>query len=391
MYADRVDEQGISRRVPADEHRGMFEELRRSPGYTSLANHTPLVTGIMDDHDYGKGIAPGDPSCALTPMRFSCSSGVNDCGANEIASFREESKNFFLDFLGEPEDSPRRSRPGLFWSHTIGPPGRRIKLILLDIRFNKDPPGNGADLLGREQWEWLENELEEPADLRIVASSVIVTLPHALHLLGIDSLVEGWWTYPEAKAKLFTLLSTKAPTVLLSGDLHGGVLQEYPPGCLFHYRLLELTSSGMTHTLLEDSLPHGATPFTSAIQKLVKTVGASLAWPFRQPRPVLEINFGTVEVDWSDGSVLLALRNASGIAVESRNVSLSDLLPLGDGRRESLCLCERISRACASVLIELLRALWRIRFFALCGSLLVVSLIQCRFSSMPRSSKLKRK
>ena len=51
--------------------------------YAAFVKRTPVI-GIWDDHDYG----------------------INDGG--KMFSYREESQEVFLDFIGEPKDSPRR-------------------------------------------------------------------------------------------------------------------------------------------------------------------------------------------------------------------------------------------------------------------------------------------
>ena len=48
------------------------------------------------------------------------------------------SQQIFLDFFGEPADSTRRSRPGIYDAKIIGPEGRQVQVILLDTRFFKD-------------------------------------------------------------------------------------------------------------------------------------------------------------------------------------------------------------------------------------------------------------
>lgn len=60
-------------------------KLLANEDYASFVNRTPII-GIWDDHDYG----------------------IND-GGNEFSN-REASQEVFLDFIGEPKDSPRRKQ-----------------------------------------------------------------------------------------------------------------------------------------------------------------------------------------------------------------------------------------------------------------------------------------
>ena len=39
----------------------------------------------------------------------------------------KESKEIFLDFWNEPANSPRRGRPGIYHSHVLGEPGKRVQ------------------------------------------------------------------------------------------------------------------------------------------------------------------------------------------------------------------------------------------------------------------------
>nr|PIM01974.1 phosphodiesterase/alkaline phosphatase D family protein [Toxoplasma gondii COUG] len=148
-------------------------------------------------------------------------------------------------------------------------PGTEVKLILLDTRYERDNhviPSAGmlanaswlaliaastrmfchlfslggnyeGDILGEEQWRWLEAQLtNSTASVHLIVSSIQVstTLP----------LVESWGHFPRAKQRLIDLLeSTKPAGVLfLSGDVHFGEISGS------ERNVLEVTSSGMTHT-----------------------------------------------------------------------------------------------------------------------------------------------
>lgn len=107
---------------------------------------------MWDDHDYGK----------------------ND--GDKTFPFKEQTRQLWLDAFGEPKDSPRRTRAGIYESYYIGKKTRTfreisyfsysgseklVKVILLDGRFNKDPARFfGNHNLGEEQWKWLEEELK---------------------------------------------------------------------------------------------------------------------------------------------------------------------------------------------------------------------------------------
>lgn len=88
------------------------------------------------------------------------------------------SKLLLWDFLGEPLDSPRRLQrtfSGGIWRLGVAP--RRVRIVLLDNRHARDPyGGRGQDMLGEEQWAWLEAELRdgEPAEVTVIGAGLQV-------------------------------------------------------------------------------------------------------------------------------------------------------------------------------------------------------------------------
>ena len=68
-------------------------------------------------------------------------------------------KDIYLDYLDEPKNSERRKlQDGIYTSYFLGKK-KQIKIILLDVRYNKNPKTD--DMLGKNQWEWFEKELNE--------------------------------------------------------------------------------------------------------------------------------------------------------------------------------------------------------------------------------------
>ena len=79
----------------------------------------------------------------------------------------------------------------------------RVKIILLDTRYHKDPYGaEEGDFLGEVQWQWLQNVLQETtAAFNIIGSSIQV--------LPTDRPVaENWYRFPKQYKRLLTLLCT---------------------------------------------------------------------------------------------------------------------------------------------------------------------------------------
>ena len=128
-----------------------YEKLGSSPAMRAL--HSLMQDRVMatwDDHDYGK----------------------NDAGKEY--NRKEESRRAFVKFWGNPDRVD-----GVYSSKDWGPKGKRVRVILLDTRFNRDllPPkgkgGSAGDILGESQWGWLEQELSRPgADLVLIGSSI---------------------------------------------------------------------------------------------------------------------------------------------------------------------------------------------------------------------------
>jgi len=184
--------------------RAKYDQVAAIYGYKELRAAVPFLYA-WDDHDFGK----------------------NDAGREY--GFIDQNKQLMLDFFGEPKDSARRKREGNYDSVIIGPPGRRVQFLLLDTRSFRSPlkqekrdgkkwnvPNDDpkATLLGDAQWAWLEAELKQPADLRIVCSSIQV--------LPSTHRFEKWANFPYELARLLKLLDNKS--LIISGDRHHGAI-----------------------------------------------------------------------------------------------------------------------------------------------------------------------
>lgn len=213
--------------------RSKYETLGAKPEFRKLRREVPVLA-IWDDHDYG----------------------ANDAGAEYPR--KAESREIFLDFWRVPADSPRRGRPGIYGSHVFTDGRRRLQLILLDTRSFRSPlarigrdqrdagwkndyrpdPDPARTLLGAEQWAWLEARLREPADARIIATSI--QFGHEYN--GFES----WTNLPSERQRMLDLIvASRAEGVMfVSGDVHWGELsRREEPGL---YPLYDLTASGIT-------------------------------------------------------------------------------------------------------------------------------------------------
>jgi alkaline phosphatase D len=291
IYADYDPKKKAPYEVTEETLRREWQLLADSADWQYLTSRVPVMA-TWDNHDYGH------------------------YQAGEEFPLKNISKEIFLDFFGEPEDSARRQRHGIYDAKVFGPEGRRVQVILLDTRSFKTPPElaqrpEGADgslgkfapntdpeasLLGVAQWQWLEQQLRKPAELRLLASSTQVIADQK----GMDE----WGAYPLERQKLFELIENTGASnlLLLSGNVHFTEMVKIQFGNL---ELVELTSSGLTHT---------------------KTEYAEAANNYRISGPYDGINFGMIEINWNASPsplVKLAAMNEQGRKVFEHVVQLS--------------------------------------------------------------------
>ncbi len=212
--------------------------------YRAFKAVTPVI-GNWDDHDFG----------------------INNGGGS--FSFKKMSQSIFLDFVEEPQDSPRRTQEGIYTSYEFLSAGRKVKFILLDNRYFKELEET-APILGAVQWTWLENELAtSTADLTFISSGLSILSPKTLKS-------EEWADHPGEVKRLKALLTkykVKAP-IFLTGDKHFASIFEKDG-------IIEFLASGMTH-----NSPFFLRPFIRR----------------KYPVAVFKHNFGLVDIRW-EGAV----------------------------------------------------------------------------------------
>jgi alkaline phosphatase D len=247
-----------------DTLKAKYDRQKSNPVYQQLRQSTSII-GVWDDHDYG----------------------VND-GGKEYPK-RVQSQQLMLDFLDVPTTSPLRRQEGAYSAHTYGPKGKRVKVLLLDGRYFRDPlkkngkdnvPDPSGDMLGEAQWSWLEKELtNSDADVHIIGSGVQV-LPE-------DHVYEKWANFPTARKRLLDLLSKTKPkgALFISGDRHiAEVSKVAVPG--LSYDVFDITSSGLTH-----------------VSKAHEEVNRH-----RVGEMVAQLNYGLITLDWNTNPVTATVR-----------------------------------------------------------------------------------
>jgi len=254
--------------------RAKYAAQRAQPGYARLRARIP-VFGTWDDHDYGANVG------------------------NREYPKRAESQQAFLDFLDVDAADPRRAREGVYGAQRLRAGALRVLLILLDVRYHREPAGRSdAAMLGESQWRWLEALLAAgDADLAIVATGTQV--------LPDEHLAEKWADHPDEQQRLYRALgAAPMPLLLASGDRHFGELScdSWTPA---RRPLYEITSSGLTRRSDPGRDPNR------------RRVGA----------PVAERNFGVIAVDGARASLRLELRDAAGALRAERGLALGELAP----------------------------------------------------------------
>jgi alkaline phosphatase D len=281
--------------------RSKYAQLGNIEGYKKLLNTCPLLA-TWDDHDYGR----------------------NDAGI-EYAK-KVESQKIFLEFYKEPKNSPRWNRPGVYNSYIFGPANKRVQIILLDTRYFRSPlkkwprgarktpgpymadPDPIKTMLGDAQWTWLKDELKNPAQLRIIASSIqVVPDQHGW---------EYWQTLPLQRSKLFKLIGeTNANGVIfISGDRHLAEISKLAATDKQNgagYPIYDLTSSSL-------NVPSGG----NANEINRHRIGGNYR----------KINFGSIKINWNKdttpnaiATVQLSIHDITGATVRTVTIDAATL------------------------------------------------------------------
>ncbi|KAB2634034.1 hypothetical protein D8674_043041 [Pyrus ussuriensis x Pyrus communis] len=290
--------------IPSSEQemKSRYGKAKSNPGYSRLRKNTKVI-GTWDDHDYG----------------------LNDAGKE--FSRKVTNQRLLLDFLGEPQDSPRRKQDGVYASYTLGPIGRLVKVILLDTRYHRDPLRSDGTILGSSQWEWLEKELNSsPTSVTIIGSSIQV-ISNLSATTGPLFYMESWGRFPKERDRLFKLIedSKRDGMFFISGDVHFGEITRYD--CATGYPLYDVTASGITQAV-EKVVPQPLHLLVRFLAWLTPTTMRVMDHNCRYRSCTYGLpNFGAVEIDWNAAPVTLKIevRDVNGNPVVGVATSLSEL------------------------------------------------------------------
>lgn len=136
---------------------------------------------------------------------------------------------------------------GIFTTYSFGDPNthKTVRIILLDARYNKSSSfwNLNPDILGEDQWKWLEDVLENNDETFTLIVSGTQILPFNRFLL-----FETW--YGKSRARLFDLLGrlSKNGIILITGDVHcAQILKSFCVLPELGYNIYEITTSGLSH------------------------------------------------------------------------------------------------------------------------------------------------
>jgi len=263
-----------------------YEQLAEDKGFRRLRSSVPILA-TWDDHDYGQD------------------------NAGEEYRHKVASKQHFMDFFDIPESAPMRTRPGIYAAHKVEIGGVHVQVILLDTRTFRSRlymvPANEycprphaapdtdetVTMLGEEQWEWLEHQLQHPAEVRLLVSSIQV-IPE-------EHCFEKWANFPNERERLLDALkNASGDVVIISGDRHLGEISSHGGNDKVIY---EVTSSGLN------------------------SAGAGFGEVNRYrlfPENVRLDHFGVIDVKRTEGKVALSLqlRDIAGNVLQEFKVPL---------------------------------------------------------------------
>lgn len=280
----------IGDNVYGDQKDGELDKLIRTykQQYNNLENFLKNVSTefIWDDHDFG----------------------LNDGGSDY--RYKDRAKELFLETWKIPSQDPRRLRDGLYFDKMIEKNGLKVHLIFLDNRtfksewkltdeFNKEGKERyvkdfdpDKTLLGKKQWQWLKDKLNEDSNIKIILSS--------LQILSLGHGWESWDKLPLERERLFNLIdeSNLSNLFIFSGDRHRGGFYSFKTDD--NNDIYEFTSSSL-------NLP---IPFNTEEKG-----------PLRIGSTYRKANFGVVRI--FEDKVVMELTSNKGKVVNSLNVEIN--------------------------------------------------------------------
>ena len=200
----------------------LYEKVKSNKYYKILNEKTPII-GTWGDEEYG--ISNGD----------------------QENKFKEGYKQYYLDFLDVDTIDQKRNiaKMGIYSTYSFGYGYKTVRFILLDLKYNQTSflKNETYDMLGQQQWEWLENIFKKTKE-----TYTFICMPN--QILTNDRYIMKKW-YSESRKKLFDLIGKykRNGVIFLSGGLgFAQILKTFCPLPSVGYNLYECTSSGLSHS-----------------------------------------------------------------------------------------------------------------------------------------------
>lgn len=284
-----------------------YEFIKKDPYYIHMKK-TFNIDGIYDDHDY------------------------NNNNGDRTYKHKEISKKKYLDYLDIDKDDVRHNRNGSYISKLYVDPenqNNQVKVIILDTRYNKDPYpffspqskyrssvftiilsiiiiahctifgiycNSKNDILGTEQWEWLEKQLtDSSARAHIIVSSI--------QIFGNGVPYENWGLMPYSLKKLKSLIKKTQPKGLLflSGDVHfASIVGD-------EENVIEVTSSSVNQTNRMERMILFLSYIGSVLFNTFSAYNLKNMYPYN--------NYGTIDISYVDDDeikIKTAINNSDG-------------------------------------------------------------------------------
>ena len=206
-----------------------FDQKRDASIVSQIANTYPSLLLMLGDNVYGDSETAdlvnlkaayrmAASQFSFQPLlklrRFGMTMILAAMMAAPITPHKQAAKALFLEHFKVADNDPRRFRPGLYHSFRRQIGGVDMQVIMLDrtlVSRAIDPlpafmtvvrgqryavnMDSAASMLGKAQWQWLKQELAQPADVRLIVSSVQV--------LARDHGFEKWHNFPLERTRLF--------------------------------------------------------------------------------------------------------------------------------------------------------------------------------------------
>ena len=200
----------------------LYEKVKTNKYYKKLNEKVPII-GTWGDEEYG--MSNGD----------------------EKNIYKESYKQYFLDFLDADSLDQRREfvNMGLYSTYSFGSGYKTVRFILLDLKYSQSSylKDNKYDMLGEQQWNWLENIFKNKKETYTFICISNQILPNDRYI------IKKW--YSQSRKKLFDLIGKykKSGVIFLSGGLgFAQILKTFCPLPKIGYNLYECTSSGLSHS-----------------------------------------------------------------------------------------------------------------------------------------------